>query len=255
MRRGWMCPQRTAGAFAAALLLLGCPILSCERSYAEQREALVKHALFARGISNVQVLTAMRKVPRHQFVPWYARAAAYDDRPLRIGHGQSISQPFIVATMTEAVSPKTTDRCLEVGTGSGYQAAVLAELCARVFSIEVLPEVAEFGAENLRAAGYGPDRVVLKVGDGYQGWPQHAPYQVIVVTAAPPHVPQPLLDQLDIGGRLIIPVGPDSESQYLERWVRRAKGTGSSALVHMRILAVRFVPFLGPGIEGGVADR
>ena len=151
------------------------------------------------------MLRALRRVPRHRFVPDDVSDAAYEDRPLPIGHGQTISQPAVVAVMSAAVAPKATDRCLEIGTGSGYQAAVLAELCARVYSIEYVHELARFGEKNLRATGYGSDRVALRTGDGYRGWPDAAPFHVIVVTAAPERVPAPLLEQLAQGGRLVIP--------------------------------------------------
>lgn len=210
-----------------------------------ERERLVKHALEAEGITDPQVLRAMRKVPRHRFVPEASRGEAYSNRPLPIGYGQTISQPYIVAAMTEAVLPKPTDRCLEIGTGSGYQAAVLAEVCESVFSIEYLPSVAAFGAANLRALGYVPPRVTLRVGDGFRGWPEAAPFQAIVVTAAPEEVPQPLLDQLAVGGRLVIPVGPRESVQQLERWVRVRAGSDKAAFRREILMGVRFVPFLG----------
>ena len=210
-----------------------------------ERERLVKHALEGEGIKAPNVLQAMRKVPRHRFVPEPSRAEAYANRPLPIGYGQTISQPYIVAAMTEAVLPTPGDRCLEIGTGSGYQAAVLAELCERVFSIEYLPGVAAFGAENLRALGYDAPRVMLRVGDGFQGWPEAAPFEVIVVTAAPEEVPEPLLDQLAVGGRLVIPVGPREEVQQLERWVRLRPGSEKEAFRREILMGVRFVPFLG----------
>lgn len=212
---------------------------------AAERERLVKHALEAEGIQEPHVLEAMRKVPRHRFVPDASRGEAYANRPLPIGYGQTISQPYIVAAMTEAVRPTKSDRCLEIGTGSGYQAAVLAELCERVFSIEYLPEVAAFGAGNLRSLGYVPPRVTLRVGDGFQGWPEAAPFQAIVVTAAPEEVPQPLLDQLAVGGRLVIPVGPREGVQQLERWVRLRAGSDPAAFRREILMGVRFVPFLG----------
>jgi protein-L-isoaspartate(D-aspartate) O-methyltransferase len=141
---------------------------------------------------------------------------------------------------------------LEIGTGSGYQAAVLAELCERVFSIEYLPDVARFGAQNLSALGYTPGRVELRVGDGYRGWPEAAPFNVILVTAAPDHIPQPLLDQLAPGGRLVIPIGPEQGDQRLERWVRVAPGRSASAFRRQELMGVRFVPFLG---EAGKKTR
>ncbi len=210
----------------------------------EERAHLVDE-IARHGVHEKRVLTALRRVPRHAFVPRAYAEEAYDDAPLPIGHQQTISQPFIVAFMTEAVSPRPTDRCLEIGTGSGYQAAVLAELCARTYSIEYLPAVARFGERNLRALGYSPERVALRVGDGNRGWPEAAPFDAIIVTAAPERVPQPLLDQLAIGGRLVIPVGPDMGVQWLEIWTRVKAGSGRGALRHHRSLPVRFVPFLG----------
>jgi protein-L-isoaspartate(D-aspartate) O-methyltransferase len=213
----------------------------------EERERLVRFALEGEGIKSARVLAAMRKVPRHSFVPEASREEAYSNRPLPIGHGQTISQPYIVAAMTEAAAPTVGDRCLEIGTGSGYQAAVLAELCREVYSIEYLPKVAAFGEKNLRLLGYTPGRVHLKVGDGYAGWPAAAPFQVIVVTAAPERVPAPLLEQLALGGRLVIPVGPQEGVQQLERWTRHRPGVDLGAFERETLMGVRFVPFLGNG--------
>jgi protein-L-isoaspartate(D-aspartate) O-methyltransferase len=164
---------------------------------------------------------------------------------LPIGRGQTISQPAVVAVMTAAVAPAKSDRCLEIGTGSGYQAAVLAELCARVYSIEYLAPLAKQAERALRAAGYGPARVALRTGDGYLGWPEAAPFDVVVVTAAPERVPQPLLDQLSVGGRLVIPVGAQGEAQELLLYRRRAAGSGDASFEKRTLMAVRFVPFLG----------
>jgi protein-L-isoaspartate(D-aspartate) O-methyltransferase len=213
----------------------------------EERARMVERDIAARGVRDARVLQVMRKVPRHAFVPDSWRESAYADRPLPIGSGQTISQPYIVAFMTEAARPAAGDDCLEIGTGSGYQAAVLAELCARTYSIEYLPDVARQGASNLRAIGYDEQRVQLRVGDGYRGWPEAAPFDVIVVTAAPERVPEPLLAQLAVGGRLVIPVGPTDGVQELERWTRRRAGTGDGALSTERLMSVRFVPFLGDG--------
>jgi protein-L-isoaspartate(D-aspartate) O-methyltransferase len=199
------------------------------------------------GIADQHVLEVMRTVPRHAFVPAGLQAEAYSDHPLPIGHDQTISQPFIVAAMTEAARPQPTSKCLEIGTGSGYQAAVLAEMCQYVYSIEYLPEVAAFGEKNLRKLGYGPDRVHLKVGDGYRGWPSAAPFDVIIVTAAPEKVPPPLLEQLAVGGRLVIPVGPGNDVQYLERWTRLKPGADLDAFDRDQLMGVSFVPFLGRG--------
>jgi protein-L-isoaspartate(D-aspartate) O-methyltransferase len=210
-----------------------------------ERESMVREQLKDRDINDPRVLAAMRKVPRHRFVPESSQGDGYADRPLPIGNGQTISQPYIVAFMTQAAMPKPHDRCLEIGTGSGYQAAILAELCERTYSIEYLAEVARFGEQNLRALGYASPRVMLRVGDGYQGWPEAAPFDVVLVTAAPDHVPRPLLDQLAIGGRLVIPVGPDSANQELERWTRVRAGGGDEAFRREHLMGVRFVPFLG----------
>jgi len=209
----------------------------------EERTALVRE-LAQNGIRDRRVLAALERVPRHRFVPESRRPAAYEDRPLPIGSGQTISQPHVVAMMTEAVAPKPSDRCLEIGTGSGYQAAVLSELCARVYSIEYLAEVFEFGKNNLGALGY---RVELRHGDGYAGWPEAAPFDVIVVTAAPERVPAPLLAQLREQGRLVIPVGAQGAVQRLELWKRIAPGNAESAFERRVISDVRFVPFLGDG--------
>ena len=163
-----------------------------------------------------RVLAALRAVPRHRFVPEAYREGAYDDGPLPIGQGQTISQPYIVAVMTEQLRPEPGDRVLEIGTGSGYQAAVLARLVARVYSIEIVPELAERARATL--AELGVANVEVFTGDGYRGLPEHAPFDGIVVTAAPPEVPQPLLDQLALGGRLVVPVGRrDQELRVLER--------------------------------------
>jgi protein-L-isoaspartate(D-aspartate) O-methyltransferase len=202
-----------------------------------------------RGISDATVLQAMRKVPRHSFVAASWAEEAYADRPLPIGHGQTISQPAVVASMTEAARPGRADTCLEVGTGSGYQAAVLAEVCGRVFSIEYLAPLAKEAERTLRRLGYGPDRIQLRTGDGYVGWPEAAPFQVVIVTAAPEHVPQPLLDQLALGGRLVIPVGPRDQVQKLELYRRLSAGKGEGSLEKTTLMAVRFVPFLGDAAQ------
>jgi protein-L-isoaspartate(D-aspartate) O-methyltransferase len=197
------------------------------------------------GVHDGAVLAAMRTVPRHEFVLPVFRPMAYEDRPLPIVGQQTISQPSVVAMMTQAVRPTSRSKCLEVGTGSGYQAAVLAELCKKTFSIEYYEEVARFGEEHLRALGYGPERVVLRVGDGYAGWEDEAPFDAIVVTAAPEKVPRPLLDQLAVNGRLVIPVGEQNRVQVLELWTRVAQGSDEGAFKREALTAVRFVPFVG----------
>jgi protein-L-isoaspartate(D-aspartate) O-methyltransferase len=208
-----------------------------------ERERLVRRHLEPEGIDDPLVLAAMRRVPRHHFIPEAYRDEAYLDHPVPIGRGQTISQPFIVALMTQAVRIRKQDRCLEIGTGSGYQAAVLSELCASTYSIEYLPELADFAERNLQSLGY---QVQLRTGDGYRGWPEAAPFDVIVVTAAPERVPQPLLDQLALGGRLVIPVGAAGAIQSLELWTRVEPGSGRNAFESRELDAVRFVPFLGP---------
>jgi protein-L-isoaspartate(D-aspartate) O-methyltransferase len=195
------------------------------------------------GIKDRSVLRAIRTVPRHAFVLPQSKPLAYSDRALPIVGGQTISQPYVVAFMTEAAKPTSESKCFEIGTGSGYQAAVLAEICKHTYSIEYLPEVARFGEENLRKLGYGSDRVSLRVGNGYAGWPDAAPFDVILVTAAPERVPRPLLEQLAIGGRLVVPVGPSGDVQQLESWTRLRPGDDAGAFRRETLLPVRFVPF------------
>lgn len=190
------------------------------------------------------VLAAMGEVPRHELVPTKVRNDAYENQPLFIGHGQTISQPYIVALMTTLARPAKDHVVLEVGTGSGYQAAALSRLVRHVYSIEIVEPLAKEAAANLKRIGY--DNVTVRAGDGYKGWPEHAPFDAIVVTAAANHVPQPLLDQLKPGGRLVIPVGTTSMSQNL--MVVEKDGRGQA---HTRaIVPVRFVPLTGEG-EGG----
>jgi protein-L-isoaspartate(D-aspartate) O-methyltransferase len=197
------------------------------------RARMVARQLRARGISNERVLAAMAKVPRHEFVPAASRPLAYEDEPLPIGHGQTISQPYIVAAMTELARVDARSRVLEIGTGSGYQAAVLAEIARDVYTIEIVEALATEATRTLRRLGYGAVRV--RHGDGYRGWKEAAPFDAIIVTAAPPTVPPALLDQLAPGGRLVIPVG--DEDQELQ--VHRRTADGFEVTRHF---PVRFVP-------------
>ena len=197
---------------------------------------MVARQIESRGVSDARVLDAMRRVPRHRFVPAAQREQAYTDRPLAIGQGQTISQPYIVALMTELIQPRSDTRVLEIGTGSGYQAAVLAECTGEVYTIEILPELGRQGAKLLGELGY--DRIHTRIGDGFDGWPEHAPFDAIVVTAAPPRVPQPLLEQLAPGGRLVIPVGQGSQNLLLI--TRKPDGFECKT-----VTPVRFVPMTG----------
>jgi len=204
----------------------------------EEREQMVANTIEARGVDDGTVLRAMRSVPRHLFVPEEYRELSYADRPLPIGYGQTISQPYIVAWMTELLDLCEGDRVLEIGTGSGYQAAVLAALgYVEVYSIEIVPELADRAESLLDELAYD---VTCKQGDGYYGWEEHAPYDAIIVTAAPDHLPQPLVEQLVEGGRIVVPIGPPGGYQSLWRF-RKIEGE-----VQARNLGgVRFVPLTG----------
>ena len=197
---------------------------------------MVEGQIEARGIADPRVLAAMRKVPRERFVPADLAARAYDDRPLPIGQGQTISQPYIVAYMTETLRTAPTQRVLEIGTGSGYQAAVLGELVREVYTIEIVSALATRARGVLDALGYR--NVHVRDGDGYAGWPEHAPFDRILLTAAPATIPQPLLDQLAPGGLLVAPVGAQGETQ----WIVVAEKTGGG-IVERKTIPVQFVPF------------
>ena len=197
---------------------------------------MVRHQIRSRGIKDEKVLNAMLKVERHRFVPTVYLSESYEDYPLPIGEGQTISQPYIVAFMTEALQLKPEDRVLEVGTGSGYQAAVLAEICDSVFTIEIFPSLASSASNVLTELGY--INIFIKTGDGYQGWEEHAPFDAIMVTCSPTHIPKPLEEQLAEGGRMIIPVG----AVYTQELYLFEKKKGK--LTRKSILPVRFVPMI-----------
>lgn len=197
---------------------------------------MIEQQLRQRGIRDERVLQAMGAIPRHLFVPPELQDHAYDDGPLPIDKGQTISQPYMVALMSESLLLNGTETVLEIGTGSGYQAAVLSQLATQVYSVEIIPELAETAHQRLTALGY--HNVTVIVGDGYQGWPQKGPYAAIMVTAAPPHIPQALIDQLAEGGRLVVPVGDDEEQQLLR--LHKVGGV----IIRENLGPVRFVPLV-----------
>lgn len=205
--------------------------------YSQMRKKMVDNQIVSRGIRNPSTIKAMQKVPRHLFVPLQYQDRAYDDSPLPIGYDQTISQPFIVAYMTELARPAKWKKVLEIGTGSGYQAAVLAEIVDTVYTIEIIPELAREAYSRLARLGYA--NVVARQGDGYLGWKEHAPFDIIMVTAADDHIPQPLLDQLAENGRLIMPVGSPSSAQQIVLAVKR-----NGKIERSKLAMVRFVPLL-----------
>ena len=234
------------------IFLAGCadaPALTEEPSqlaqdeFERQRLEMVEKTIESRGVMDPQVLEAMRTVPRHLFIPSDLSDVAYGDHPLPIGYGQTISQPYIVAWMTELLELKPGEKVLEIGTGSGYQAAVLAELDGvEVYTIEIVPELAEIATNRLAELGYA--QVKVKQGDGYYGWPEYAPFEAIIVTAAPDHLPAPLVEQLTEGGRLVIPIGPPGGYQMLWKFVKTGEDVTAYSLG-----GVAFVPFTGGGVE------
>ncbi|MBI5497487.1 MAG: protein-L-isoaspartate(D-aspartate) O-methyltransferase [Deltaproteobacteria bacterium] len=224
-----------AGLFLVVVVCRAAP--PAEQEHA--RRQMVQRDLKGRDIVDPAVLAAMGRVPRHLFVEDAVRWLAYDDRPLPIGQGQTISQPYIVALMTQLARPQPRHRALEVGTGSGYQAAVLAELVQHVYTIEILCPLADRARTTLAEQGYR--NVTVRCGNGYAGWKEHAPFDVILVTAAPDAVPRALLDQLAVGGRMVIPVGAPGGIQQLRLITRQADGT----LRDEDVLPVRFVPMTG----------
>ncbi len=229
-------PGRVALLASCWLLVAGCaPNPETDFTALRQRMFQDQFTGPGRGIQDERVLAAMRAVPRHEFVPAEVRAESYADRPLPIGHGQTISQPFIVALMTEHLRPRPMDRVLEVGTGSGYQAAVLSGLVKEVFTIEIVEPLARRAAADLHRLGY--TNVHVKAGDGHRGWPEHAPFDGVIVTCAPDRVPAPLVEQLKDGGRMAIPVGPDGGVQELYLLEKLGGEVRRKA-----VLPVRFVP-------------
>ena len=206
-----------------------------EDEFKRRRLLMVEQQLWARGISDKRVLKAMKKVPRHRFVPASQAHLAYSPRPLRIGYGQTISLPYIVAYMTEAAEVSSKDRVLEIGTGSGYQAAILSKLAKEVYTIEIIPELAERAHQTLGDLGY--KNVHVMTGNGYEGWAEHAPYDAIVVTAAPDQIPQALIDQLALNGRMIVPVGTGYQQIVVIKKTR-------DGWIQRRTLPVYFVPMM-----------
>lgn len=228
-----------------SLLLLGAPVAGEDR-YALARRYLVEQEI-SPYVGDRRVLAAMSKVPREEFLPLYARPLAYRNSPLPIGEGQTISQPIVVAMMSEALSLGGDERVLEVGTGSGYQAAILAELAKEVYTIEIVDSLAKSAEENLVRVGYRNVRV--RSGDGYAGWPEKAPFDAIIITAAAPRIPEPLIAQLAVGGRLVLPIVREGR-QFLEVHTKRESGTTSKSLGE-----VRFVPMTGAVRREGRATQ
>ncbi|MHB9097713.1 MAG: protein-L-isoaspartate(D-aspartate) O-methyltransferase [Syntrophales bacterium] len=221
---------------AFTLLLIAAVPIPEDAQYAKLRETMVRSQIAARSVTDPATLRAMGAVRRHLFVPEGSRGNAYDDRPLPIGYGQTISQPFIVATMTQVLHPKKEHRVLEIGTGSGYQAAVLAEIVRNVYTMEIIPELGGAARERLRALDYR--NVEVRIADGYDGWPEQAPFDAIVVTAAAEYIPPPLIKQLKEGGRMVIPVGAPFFNQML---ILVEKKGGQ--ITTRQLMPVIFVPF------------
>jgi protein-L-isoaspartate(D-aspartate) O-methyltransferase len=224
------------------LILFGPPIQSPSAGdetdkYAPARAKMVLEQIESRGVSDPRVLRAMKAVPRHLFVPRKLKRVAYGDHPLPIGEGQTISQPYIVALMTQLLDLKPSDRVLEIGTGSGYQAAVLAEVGCDVFSVEIIKSLGERARKTLKRLGY--ENVHVKIADGYKGWPEQGPFDAVIVTCAPEKIPQTLVEQLKAGGRLIVPVGQAGGIQQLVRGVKKGNQMDFES-----VLPVRFVPMV-----------
>lgn len=207
----------------------------------QQRLDMVENQIRRRGVRDERVLDALIRIPRHLFVPKNLQSQAYDDCPLPIGYSQTISQPYIVALMTELVRPEPSDRALDIGTGCGYQAAILAELVQQVYSIEIVEPLADQARSRLKKHGH--TNVEVRFGDGYQGWEEHAPFQIITVAAAPDHVPQPLVDQLANGGRMVIPIGRSSQKLLL------IEKSQDGAIKRTTVAPVGFVPMTGTALK------
>jgi protein-L-isoaspartate(D-aspartate) O-methyltransferase len=225
-------------ALTVLLVCAWCPTqgaLARDPDFSRQRDEMVEHQIASRGIETQAVLDAMRNVPRHEFVPADYRRRSYEDGPLPIGYGQTISQPYIVAAMTELVRPEPEMRVLEIGTGSGYQAAVLSGLVGEVYSVEIIKGLLDSARDRLAALGY--ENVSVKHADGYHGWPEHAPFDAIIVTAAAEFIPPPLLEQLGDGGRMVIPVGSPF---FVQRLMLVEKQDGK--ITSRSVMPVRFVP-------------
>ena len=223
--------------FFLIMITITVPVMA-QDSFILKRKEMVEHDLKERGITDKRVLNAMADIPRHLFVEENLRKKAYDDHPLPIGEGQTISQPYVVALMTEALNLSSSDRVLEIGTGSGYQAAVLAEIARNVYTIEIRETLAERAAERLKGLGY--KNIEVKYGDGYFGWKEHEPFDAIIITAAANHIPPPLIKQLKDGGRLIVPLGP---TVYFQTLTLVEKLNGDLKVKQMG--SVRFVPMIG----------
>ncbi|MDD5005295.1 MAG: protein-L-isoaspartate(D-aspartate) O-methyltransferase [Candidatus Omnitrophica bacterium] len=217
------------------LLFFFCAVEGFSLDYSKEKNRMIEEQIISRGVNDKNVISAMQKVERHLFVPDNLRQQAYEDGPLPIGYGQTISQPYIVAYMTEALELKPEDIVLEIGTGSGYQAAVLAEIVKQVYTIELLRPLADGARERLKKSGYS--NIEVKQGDGYLGWPEHAPFDKIIVTAAPEDIPIKLIEQLKVGGKMILPVGSFYQELYL---ITKTDG----GFIKKMLLPVRFVPMI-----------
>lgn len=237
-----MCLGMHKKSIVIFLSVLLSPTAWAQEDYASRRARMVSEQLQARDIDDSLVLNAMRRVPRHEFIPDDYKAYAYHDRALPIGEGQTISQPYIVAYMTQILGVQPEEKILEIGTGSGYQAAVLSELGKKVFTIEIVEPLGRAAQERLSRLGY--ENVAVRIGDGYNGWPEAAPFDAIMVTAGAEELPEPLMEQLADGGRMVIPIGPHGGVRQLTL-ITREKGSFRSE----KLMPVRFVPFIRSGDE------